>query len=102
MSKKNKAKFKKFIQSQIKHEQSQTLAEPVKVSPQIETEKPATLPNLPNSSLDLSQIRYDLKKTALVVGVFVLILITLAYLNQKDGLLTTFGNYLFKTFHLNQ
>lgn len=113
MSKKNKAKFKKQIKAQILEEMARVqtqapVAAPVVPSilptPMIKSDTPTAVPTQPtadNSTIqNLLQIKYDLKKTAIVIGILALIIVALVILDQKYSILLSFGNVLFKVFHI--
>lgn len=112
MSKKNKAKFKKQIKAQILEEmaraETQAPAAPVapSISPSpIQTDTPITKPAQPAIVTDtmiqnLPQIKHDLKKTAVVIGILALIIVVLALLDQKYNILLSFGDILFRVLHI--
>ena len=105
MSKKNKAKFKKQIKAQIQQEMNASL----KNTALNITNKEKTLQNesatrkeiLSEKNNNLSQIKYDLKKTGVIVGLFALIILGVYFTNQKINILTPAGDWLFKFFHIN-
>jgi len=109
MSKKNKAKFKKQIKAQILEEIAKT---------ETAAAKPAAKPTAPSlvapksqvgttsassaaTIQNLAQIKYDLKKTAVVVAGLALAIVALVLLDQKYGILLKFGNILFQVFNIN-
>ena len=53
----------------------------------------STIQNLP-------QIKYDLKKTAIVIAVLALIIVALVLLDQKYNILLSFGDILFRVLHI--
>jgi len=106
MSKKNKAKFKKQIKAQILNQLAQT-------APQTQTAPIASAPAVTNISApaqaavlnaagleNLGQIKYDLKKTGIVVGCLALIIVALVLLDQKYNILLTSGSLLFKVLNI--
>jgi len=117
MSKKDKSKFKKQLKAQIFQDmakfESQNQATS-KIQPKqviMETEKKtaeadktmpiATTPVIPESEINLPQIRYDLKKTGIIVGSMAITIAILVILDNKYNILSNFGNSLFKILHIN-
>lgn len=111
MSKKDKSKFRKLIKAQLAKDLAQAQKEiqpgkpaavivsdtitPVAPSAAAVTIAPATF-----GEINLPQIKYDLKKTAIVVGSIAVIMGIIYYLDLKYGILVTFGNWLFKVLHI--
>ena len=109
MSKKNKAKFKKQIKAQISQEMNQVHAaeKPVVVAAPIPqtsqmafSNQAAAIPVQNEVIANLGQIKKDLIKTAIIVGVLGLIIAVLAILDSKYGILLNFGDSLFKVLHI--
>lgn len=98
MSKK-KNKFQKQLKAQFLQEISQTPAVSNK------TAEPAKVVFAPASSreviADLPQIKYDLKKTGVVVLSLAVMMAALAILDIKYGILLKLGDQLFKVFNIN-
>ena len=115
MSKKNKNKFKKQIKAQLLQEITQTqTAQTSVVSPTAQTSQmPQPLANVTAGSSDataamtenhmfnLTQIKYDLKKTMIVVLILAGLIVVLYYLDLKYGTLSQFGSWLFKVLNIN-
>ena len=119
MSKKDKSKFHKRIKAQILQQMAQTQAqEKVGLKPTFQPQakpkgtelKPATTAVQPTSQAvaininlqNLPQIKYDLKKTAVVVATLVSIIAALYFLDFKYNILISFGNIIFRVLHINQ
>jgi hypothetical protein len=113
MSKKDKSKFKRIIRSQMmqglaKQQNVGTVKQTSVTANVLETDitAPANT-NLANQAtlnsgeINLPQIKYDLKKTAITVLILSAIIGLLYYLNTKNGILLTFGDWLFKVLHIN-
>ena len=49
---------------------------------------------------NLGQIKKDLIKTAIIVGTLGVIIVVLAILDSKYGILLNFGDFLFKVLHI--
>lgn len=114
MSKKDKSKFHRRIKAQILHEITKVKTEPVASSiasqpisqPKIETAKPETAP-IPGMGLEvdasadtLQLVRYDLKKSAIIIGSIILFIIVLYFIDQKTGILIQAGDKIFKVLHI--
>jgi len=54
-----------------------------------------------NEIANLDQIKYDLRKTGIVVFSLAIVIAGLIYFDSKYGILLQFGNQLFKTFNIN-
>jgi hypothetical protein len=105
MSKKNKAKFKRIIKAQMAQEmvEAQVSDRPA-IGAEIKNKQPVVA-NMATAAIDtqeinLPQIKYDLKKTGIIVIILALIIALLYYLDYKYGILLTFGNWLFKVLHI--
>lgn len=109
MGKKNKNKFKKQIKAQLLQEMTQVQkeAEPGKTAIQ------SIIPNTPSAAttaitptvlgeINLPQIKYDLKKTLIVILILAIIIVALYFLDLKYGILLHFGNWLFKVLNINK
>ncbi|AKM82463.1 TPA: hypothetical protein DD449_05230 [Candidatus Berkelbacteria bacterium] len=120
MSKKDKSKFKKQIKAQLLQEVSQASAQIQSIqSPQKAKEiapenvavgngivdknitQKTSATALADSEFNLPQIRYDLKKTAIVVLFLTAIIVALYYLDLKYGILMNFGNWLFNYLNIH-
>ena len=110
MGKKNKNKFKKQIKAQLIQEMTQ-------VQKDVEPGKTVTsniVPNISSSAttvaisstnldeINLPQIKYDLKKTLIVVLILAIIIVALYFLDLKYGILLNFGSWLFKILNINK
>ena len=109
MGKKNKNKFKKQIKAQLLQEMTQVQkeAEPGKTVVQsITTDAPSTtVATITPTTLDeinLPQIKYDLKKTLIVILILAIIIVALYFLDLKYGILLHFGSWLFKVLNINK
>jgi len=104
VSKKDKSKFRKHIKAQILQEMQKSQKEMPQPSPQSSSEvTPAAIATAAtgDSALqNLPQIKYDLKKTGLVVGSLVLILAVLYLLDLKYNILLSFGDVIFRVLHI--
>ena len=114
MSKKDKSKFRKQIKAQLLQEVAQAQKEmtPGKSAPAVVLNTPATInPSAPVAAsavaapavlteINLPQIKHDLKKTGIVVGCLVVLMVAIYYLDLKYGILINFGNWLFKVLHI--
>ncbi len=119
MSKKDKSKFKKIIKAQIAQEMAKAQVagkkqeKNAKIASQnvestamsIKTQKtilasPAATTTISVEGLNLGQIKYDLKKTGVVIAVLTAIIGLLYYFDLKYVTLLTFGNWLFRVFHI--
>ena len=111
MSKKDKSKFKKLIKAQLQQEMAQAQKE---ISPNKPTQSVVISNNVvPNAfvattnvspevigEINLPQIKYDLKKTGIVVGAIALIIVALYFLNNQYNILSNFGDHLFRVLHI--
>lgn len=107
MSKKNKAKFKRQIKNQVLQQMTQVKPESTTVAPTItpaiNTPKIMPWQNTAVATMEiqnLPQIKNDLKKTGIVIGILALAIVALAISDQKYHILTTFGAWLFKVLHI--
>ncbi len=112
MSKKDKSKFRKQIKAQLLQEMAkvQTQEKPQSPNrivqpsqPTVAKVIPKTMPQaavLESTPGNLSQIKYDLKKTGIVVGSLVILMVVLALLDLKYNILLSFGDILFRIFHI--
>ena len=112
MSKKDKSKFRKQLKAQMLQEMAKeikpeniptpTISPPskVEVTPKVAVTPVATTiePMSPIGNLD--QIRYDLKKTGVVVLILALVIGIMYFLDYKYNILLTFGNWLFKVLNI--
>jgi hypothetical protein len=107
MSKKNKAKFKRQVKNQVSEQISQAKSDNIKstltTSPIVNTPKVMPWQNGAVAIMELQnlpQIKADLKKTGMVVGLLALTIVALAISDQKYHILTTFGAWLFKVLNI--
>lgn len=107
MSKKNKSKFKKQVKNQLLEQMTQVKSENIKStapdSKIINTPKVMPWQNATVATMELQnlpQIKADLKKTGIVVGILALTIVALAVSDQKYHILTTFGSWLFKVLNI--
>ena len=117
MSKKDKSKFKKLIKAQVAQEiaQAQKEVQPNKsatiVIPDslkkinepkavISDTNTVTATPIAIGEINLPQIKYDLKKTGIVIGGLAIIMLGLYFLDLKYGILLNFGNWLFKVLNI--
>jgi len=115
MSKKDKAKFRKRIKAEILKEMAEA-QQVVKTPNQKAVPLPAVAPLAPpktptpsttlpaetaaTSSEPLTLVRHDLKKSAIILGSLILLIIVLAILDSKFNLLLKIGDKFFQLFHL--
>lgn len=113
MSKKNKSKFRKRIKAEILKQmaQSQTAAIPAQTTPK---SLPLDSPPLPTavpkedktkrqslpSQDSISLIRGDLKKSGLIIGTMLIIVVGLAILDLKTGLILKASDYIFQVLNI--
>ena len=111
MSKKDKSKFKRQLKAKILEDMAKTQDpdpklvqdKPIQTSKvaEVHTHSGGAAAAELGSEIDLAQIKYDLKKTAIVVGSLAIIIGILYYLDLKYGILLTFGNWLFKSLNIS-
>lgn len=112
MSKKDKSKFRKQIkaqmlqdmakvesQSQMKATSKIQVSQPFLNQPKIVSQQNTTAA-ISDSEINLPQIKYDLKKTGVVVGSIAVIIAALYFLDLKYNILANFGDRLFNVFHI--
>jgi len=112
MSKKEKLKFKKRIKEQILQEMSRAENAPPKSIPQQESIKeelieqsvpthqsPITPPTKNIDNLDF--VRYDLKKSAIIIGSIIATIVIVFFIDNKTGFLLKMSDSLFKVLHIN-
>ena len=114
MSKKDKSKFRKQIKAQLLQEvaQAQKEIKPGKPAPAVVLNTSAAINQSTPAAvsavaapavlteINLPQIKYDLKKTGLVVGSLVVLMAIIYYLDLKYGILLTFSGKLFQILHI--
>ena len=115
MAKKDKSKFRKHIKAQIMQQMAQVQAQekevkkPIfqaKTQPQTEVKTAEIIQQgVQTAAIDttlqnLPQIRYDLKKTAIVIGILAAIIAVLYILDLKYNILISFGNIIFRVLHI--
>ena len=105
MGKKNKNKFKKQIKAQLLQEMTQ-------IQKEVEPGKTVTQAIAPNISataaispttldeINLPQIKYDLKKTLIVVLILAILIGAFYFLDLKYDILLHFGGWLFKVLNI--
>ncbi len=117
MSKKDNLKFKKRIKAQIMQEVNRLEREPsftpkaekpivspvVSAKPQ-ENHSPTVVPTsapsvLPTNSSNL--VRADLKKSAIIIGSIIVLIIAIYFVDNKTGFLLKTSSHLFKFLHIN-
>ena len=106
MSKKNKQKFKKLIKAQINQQMNQVQTATPAISPVISqtpaqnvvTDNKTTVAPAENQHLD--QVKYDLKKTGILIGSMIIVIIGLYFTNSKTDILLNFGNQIFKVLNI--
>lgn len=119
MSKKNKAKFKKHLKSQILQDINREVNLPQAIQPaSVEKSEPMPTPKINKVEMNdakngvaaatvsdsmivnLPQVKYDLKKTAIIILILAGIIAALAILDQKYNILISLGDWLFKIFNI--
>lgn len=117
MSKKDKSKFRKQIKAQLMQDVAQAQSEikapqkakivtreNIAVANNIVNKNQTSPLNPPviaiNSEFNLPQIRYDLKKTALVVLGLAIVIVALYYVDLRYNILLNFGDWLFKVLNI--
>lgn len=117
MSKKNKAKFKKHLKTQMLQKMGREVkASEVVQAPSVEktssiisASQPPITPKSLNSAaamtydptiVNLPQVKYDLKKTAIIVLILAAIIVILSYLALRYNILISFGDWLFKVLNI--
>jgi len=129
MSKKDKSKFRRRLKAQILQDMASAQAQkpastpsaqsaitqPI-VSPKIpargwsalggETAKPDTSP-VPGTGLQvgasvdtLQFVRADLKKSAIIIGSIIVLIVVLYFVDQRTGILLKASNEIFKVLHI--
>jgi len=121
MSKKDKSKFRKRLRAEILKQMSQsqstqtappvtaavaptsppsaTRAEvkPMKTSPAL---APGAGLQVEASSDTLQLVRHDLKKSAIIIGLIIISIVVLYFVDQKTGILLRLGGQIFKVLHI--
>lgn len=122
MSKKDKLKFRKRIKAQILQEMAQaqkdmprstpapSIIAKLISSPKIEANLKMPEPDtkitpgvsLPVSSLGdtIGLVRQDLKKSAIIIGSIIIVIVVLYLIDQKTGIVLKAGNELFQLLHI--
>lgn len=101
MSKK-KNKYKKQIKARILAEMTQGHKDTT-TKPELKKDRTEILTDkiIDNTAIqNLNQIKYDLKKTGIVITGLALTILVLVIIDQKNGILLKFGNWLFKIFNI--
>jgi len=122
MSKKDKAKFRKRIKAQLLEEMARsnastkpmTPAMPQKVNPvnpvmPVQTQAAPFSKEISKTDVTLETpaedplkyVRYDLKKSAIIIGSIIAIIFICWIVDLKTGFVLKTGDYLFKTLNLN-
>ena len=107
MSKKDKSKFRKRIKAELLKEMAVSQSEvtdtpsaaPINQAPQI-TASPKIIPEekAPDA---LAYIKYDLKKSAIIIGSIIVIIIGLSVWDSKTNVLAKAGSQVFKVLNIN-
>ncbi|KKQ74160.1 MAG: hypothetical protein US94_C0012G0010 [Berkelbacteria bacterium GW2011_GWB1_38_5] len=111
MSKKGKSKFHRQIRARILQEMVKTQAQSVSTTEISPAAKPILPPQkteftpAPGAGLQvgfgtLQLVRADLKKSAIIIGSIILVIIALAIIDTKTGILLKAGNSIFKTLNI--
>lgn len=118
MSKKDKSKFRKRIREQLSKEMAQLESQPVKktiapatpIFPKSQQPMPAantatkpiaSLPQEPTTPIDyLNFIKRDLKKSAIIIGSIISIIIILTIVDNRTNILIQAGNQIFQVLHI--
>lgn len=112
MSKKDKSKFRKRLKAQILQEMAKVqkekpvlaatipspAAEPITPPPPKSVTAPAPGAGLQvGASVDTLQlVRTDLKKSAIIIGLIIILIVVFYFVDLKTGLLMKAGNEIFK------
>jgi len=103
MSKKDKSKFKKQLKAQrlqeISRNPNTTVSQP-QTATKVTLSPSATIVEPMSVIGNLTQIKYDLKKTGVVVLSLAMIIAVLYFLDNKYNILLEFGNWLFKVLNI--
>ncbi len=109
MSKRDKIKFKKRIKEQILQEASRV--EPV-VKEKTSTPALNMSPDQPKSEIQnivpaqdkptdiLDFVKYDLKKSAIIIGSIIVVIIIVFFIDNKTGFLLKVSDSLFRVLHI--
>ncbi|MEI6039820.1 MAG: hypothetical protein WCP93_00520 [Candidatus Berkelbacteria bacterium] len=97
MGKKNKAKFKKQNLNYIAKTQSIQENDIIDQTKSTTIEKNSSL----NEMQNLAQIKSDLIKTGIIVTILALSIVAIILIDHKQNILLTFGDWIFKTLHIN-
>lgn len=113
MSKKNKAKFRKRIKAQLLNEMAKSqpktfVSKPSESPGQSRTIKDKTVskigPSSPSEGYSnqnsLSLVRQDLKKSALIIGGLIILIVALTIADSRTNFLLKIGNRAFNVLHL--
>ncbi len=122
MSKKDKSKFRKRIREQLSKEMAQLESQPVKKTTAIATPATPVLPKSPQSmpTADIAArliapspqetatpinylnfIKRDLKKSAIIIGSIISIIIILTVVDNRTNILIKTGNQIFQVLHID-
>lgn len=114
MSKKNKAKFHKRIKAQLMQEMTQASTLPTKKdSTKIPQVAPVTQPTTPSPTAivtkntppaedeSLTYIKKDLKKSAIIIGSIIILIIALSVLDNRTNILLKIGDRVFKVLNIS-
>lgn len=117
MSKKNKQKFKKRIKAQILTEmaqsqnQSQSTQKPSQISQSAPkfSEKASTMPAIVKTLEDINtennetidNTKYDLKKSAVIIGSIIILIIGLYVADSKTDIILKSSNKIFSALNIN-
>ena len=115
VSKKDKSKFHRRLKAEILKEITATSQEKPLLSPSpspiakpISPPKPEPDKNpVPGTGLTLDAsldtlhlVRADLRKSAIIIGSIIILIVALYFINQKTGILLKAGNEIFKILHI--
>lgn len=122
MSKKDKSKFRRRLRAEILKgmEQTQTKKPTSSPAPML-TQQPAA-PSVPRPMSEppaqprttpapgaglqvgatdtFQMVRHDLKKSAVIIGSIIILIVALYFIDQKTGILLRAGNEIFKVLHI--
>ncbi|MCL5406880.1 MAG: hypothetical protein M1429_00030 [Patescibacteria group bacterium] len=109
MSKKNKSKFHKRIQAQILEELNQQSQKPVTSKQPVApiaspTQNLSTTPAVATATLESESLIYtkkDLKKSAIIIGSIIILIISLSIVDARTNILLKAGNQIFRVLNIN-
>jgi len=113
MSKKDKSKFRKRIKTQILKEMAEIQGKPPVAPPVSSPTATGTPPPIPPqkkaaptqasvlTAEPLNYIKKDLKKSAVIIALLIIVLVALVIADTKYDILLKLGNQIFRILHLN-